>query len=84
MCLCSSTYPVNPLLLAESAHRQVRSLPASNQGIGEMAPKEQKSKKAIREKSAQRLDDATFGLKNKNKSKKAGFRAADREGSEAQ
>ena len=35
-----------------------------------MAPKEQKSKKAIREKSAQRLDDATFGLKNKNKSKK--------------
>ena len=35
-----------------------------------MAPKEQKSKKAIREKSAQRMDDATFGLKNKNKSKK--------------
>jgi hypothetical protein len=35
-----------------------------------MPPKEQKSKKAVREKSAQRMDDATFGLKNKNKSKK--------------
>ncbi len=35
-----------------------------------MAPKEQKSKKAIREKSAMAVSDATFGLKNKNKSKK--------------
>jgi hypothetical protein len=35
-----------------------------------MAPKEQKSKKAIREQSAKRMDDATFGLKNKNKSSK--------------
>lgn len=35
-----------------------------------MAPKQQKSKKAIREKSAQMMSDATFGLKNKNKSSK--------------
>eukprot|EP00606_Chrysophyceae_sp_TOSAG23-5_P000869 GSChrysophyteH2.ASY1.ANO1.1423.1 assembled CDS len=35
-----------------------------------MAPKQPKSKKAIREKSAQALSDATFGLKNKNKSAK--------------
>lgn len=35
-----------------------------------MAPKEQKSKKAIKEKQNRAIEDATFGLKNKNKSKK--------------
>ncbi len=35
-----------------------------------MAPKEQKSKKAIKEKQARVVEDATFGLKNKNKSAK--------------
>lgn len=37
-----------------------------------MAPKQKegKSKKAIREKSAQIVSDNTFGLKNKNKSSK--------------
>ena len=35
-----------------------------------MAPKQPKSKKALREKSAQAVSDATFGLKNKNKSAK--------------
>lgn len=35
-----------------------------------MAPKEQKSKKAIKEKQARVIEDATFGLKNKNKSAK--------------
>lgn len=36
-----------------------------------MSGKEQKpSKKAVREKKEKTIDDATFGLKNKNKSKK--------------
>jgi hypothetical protein len=36
-----------------------------------MASKEQKpSKKAVREKKDRAIEDATFGLKNKNKSKK--------------
>jgi hypothetical protein len=36
-----------------------------------MSGKEQKpSKKAVREKKAKVIEDATFGLKNKNKSKK--------------
>lgn len=35
-----------------------------------MAPKEQPSKKAVREKKKSIVEDATFGLKNKNKSKK--------------
>ena len=35
-----------------------------------MPPKEKPSKKAVKEKQARLIDDATFGLKNKNKSKK--------------
>ena len=36
-----------------------------------MAPKkEQPSKKAVREKQKTQIEDQTFGLKNKNKSKK--------------
>jgi hypothetical protein len=36
-----------------------------------MPPKEQKpSKKAVREKQKVAIEDSTFGLKNKNKSKK--------------
>jgi len=35
-----------------------------------MGPKEGPSKRAIRDKKASLLEDATFGLKNKNKSKK--------------
>jgi hypothetical protein len=35
-----------------------------------MAPKEQKSKKAVREKEKKVIEDLTFGLKNKNKSSK--------------
>jgi hypothetical protein len=36
-----------------------------------MPPKEQKpSKKAVRDKKAQALEDLTFGIKNKNKSSK--------------
>ena len=35
-----------------------------------MPPKEQQSKKAVKEKKERVIDDATFGLKNKNKSKK--------------
>jgi hypothetical protein len=35
-----------------------------------MAPKEQKSKKAVKEKEKRVIEDLTFGLKNKNKSSK--------------
>lgn len=35
-----------------------------------MPPKEKPSKKAIKEKKTKLIEDATFGLKNKNKSKK--------------
>lgn len=35
-----------------------------------MAPKEAPSKKAVREKKKSIVEDLTFGLKNKNKSKK--------------
>lgn len=35
-----------------------------------MGPKEGPSKRAIRDKKTALLEDATFGLKNKNKSKK--------------
>lgn len=35
-----------------------------------MSSKQKPSKKAVKEKQSKAIDDATFGLKNKNKSKK--------------
>lgn len=36
----------------------------------DMAPKQEKSKKAVKEKEKRVIEDLTFGLKNKNKSSK--------------